>query len=179
MKHRTDFVSNSSSCCYMFPLSNNHDESKWYKESLVVFNDTGRVQLEFDDFGETGTYRGLLDNWKFLCTQLIYWAVPDLIDGTNKTKRFVLRQLYNNPDFLKIQTAVIMHLEKMSVSCNGIELDEDEIITNEDGYNYLRPECRLDHESIFDGLSDLLERAKCNSVEEFIWGIDRISISWS
>lgn len=178
MKQRTDYVSNSSSCSYMIPLSETHDKSLWFKDPLMVFADTGRVQLEFDDFTECVTYTGVDSNWKFLCCQMIYWAIPDILDSTDKTKRFVLRQLYNHPDFRRVQSAVIDEMEKFNISCNGIELDEDELKSDEDGYIRLRPECNIPHDSVFSGLDELLEYAHCNSVAEFIWGIKSITTRW-
>lgn len=183
MKIRTDFVSNSSSCCYMFPLSKTHDKSEWSKNTLRPFPDNKKLQMEFDDFSHSGIWDSLRDRWAFVCTQLIYWVIPGIVDGTNKTKKRLLRELYNSEEFLQLQTAVIEYLKDQGVECDGIELDEEEIIDHsEDGdgnYRILRPECNLDHESIFGSFEEMMKISKCDSIAELIWGVKEIKVSWS
>lgn len=183
MKVRTDFVSNSSSCCYMLPISEDHDEKLWLKNTLRAYPDNGKVQMRFDDFSHNETFSGLMDNWKFICTQLIYWVIPEVAEGTDKSKKRILRELYNSEEFCRLNEAVKNYMIQHGVDyCTGIELDEEEIIDHhEDGENYrvLRESCGLDHESIFEGFDDMMKQAKCKSIAELIWGLKEIKISWN
>jgi len=184
MKIREDFVSNSSSCCFMYPLDKKHDKTKWHKNTLIPFRDNKKLQMKFDDFSHGGSiWNTLSDNWAFVCTQLIFWTIPDVVNGSTKTKKRLLRELYNSPEFIKLNDAVIEYLKDLGIECEGIELDEEEIKdynNSEDGdYRILRPDCDIDHESIFDGFDDMMKQAKCKSIAELIWGIKEIKISWS
>ena len=181
MKIRTDFVSNSSSSCYMVPVSKTHSRVNWHKNTLRPFPDNKKLQMRFDDFSYSNTWSTLEDNWAFLCSQLIYWTIADIIDGTSKTKKFLLRELYNSADFIKINEAVISYFKDLGIECSGIELDEEEItdVQDDGSYRILRPQCNIDHDSIFEGLDDMMKKSKCDSVAELIWGIKEIIVSWS
>lgn len=187
MKVRSDFVSNSSSCAYVFAIDpKNHDKSKWLQNTLRIYPDTKKIQMAFDDFESGGSvWSGVYDNWKFLCTQLIHWTAYDITDsGENchRTKAKVLRDIYNSDEFCRINDAVIEYFKEQGIEMNGVELDPEEIRehTDKDGYvhTWLDPDCQLNHDSVFESLDKMLEEAKCASIAELIWGVKEIKIEW-
>lgn len=188
MKKRSDFVSNSSSCSYVFPIdAKNHDKSKWNKNTLRIYPDTGKIQMQFDDFESGGSIwdNGCHDAWKFLCTQLMYWTSYDITsssDSCHRTKAKVLRDIYNSEEFCRINKAVIEYFKEQGIEMNGVELDPEDIRehTDKDGnvHTWLDPECQLNHDSVFDGLDDMMKQAKVESIAELIWGIKQIKIEW-
>jgi hypothetical protein len=166
----------------MVPLSTTHDPSVWHKNTLYPFPDNKKLQMKFDDFSHTGVWEDLDDMWAFACTQLIHSVIPDIIHGTTKTKKRILRELYNSQEFIKFQDAVVSHLATLGIECNGVELDEEEIVDynnpEEGNYRVLRPYCNIDHESCF-GIDGMLKASGCTSIPELIWGLKKIDISWS
>jgi len=191
MKNRNDFVSNSSSCSYVIPIDKeNHDKTKWLKNTLRIYPDTNKILMDFDDFSHGGTWNeGVSDNWKFVCSQLMHWKCYDLIfDGTLKSRKKILRDLYNSEEFEQLNTAVIEYFKELGIEMNGVELDEEDILVHnekdEDGYECLprctlRQDCSLDHDSVYNSWEHLLKDSGCSSIAELIWGVNEIKISWS
>lgn len=187
MKERTDFVSNSSTSSFMVPIDGvNHDSSKWLKNSLRVQPDTKRIMMEFSDFEndyEWGSENNAVYNWKFLCTQFMYWVCPELLDRTPKTKKKLIRQIHNSEEFIRINDYVKSYINFLGIECEGIEFDEEDIrvvnIGEDEPYTVCEfiPECRLNHESIYDGIDDMLKEANCTSIPELIWGIKKIGFN--
>lgn len=183
MKTRNDFVSNSSSSSFIVAIDSvNHDSSKWYKPSdLRVQPDTKKIMMEFDDFSVGDSYKGdVLYNWKFVCTQLIYWIVPEICtDRSNESIKKIMRKIHNNPEFIRLNEAVKSYVP----GCEGVEFDEEDLRVHryEDGdYTVsLVPDCVLDHESVYNGFDDMLKESKCQSIEELIWGVKEIRITYS
>lgn len=183
MKTRNDFVSNSSSSSFIVAIDSvNHDRSKWYKPSdLRIQPDTKKIMMEFDDFTCDSSYTGgAYDNWKFVCSQLMFWIVPELCrDSSRESVKKIMRKIHNNPEFIKLNEAVKSYVP----GCEGVEFDEEDLRVHkyEDGdYTVtLVPDCNIDHESIYDGFDDMLKQSKCQSIEELIWGVKEIRITYS
>lgn len=179
MKNRTDFVANSSTSAFLIPFSKTHDKSLWYKNTLRIYPDTGKIQMEFDDF-ENGyhLYNTLHDNWRFVCTQLIHWVIPDVIDGSTKTTVKLIRKLTMSEEFEKLNDAVKNYFsETEGISMFGVEFDPEDIKDDkENDIRILRPECQLNHESIFAGWDEMLEKSGCSSIAELIWGVKQINL---
>lgn len=180
MKNRTEFVSNSSTSSFIIPFDKeNHDKSKWHKNTLRVQPDNGKIMMEFEDFEFNGSHFDTLhDNWRFVCDQLIYWVIPGVIDGTNMTKKKLIRKLYNSEEFQQLEKAVKDYmLESEGVQIQGVEFDEEDIKDNqEEDIRVLRPECQLNHESIFNGFDDMMKQSGCESIAELIWGVKEITL---
>lgn len=181
MKQRSDFVSNSSSCSFVVPIDKaNHDKSKWLANDLNIQRDNKKVMMKFGDFTCGSVWKdSVQDNWKFVCTQLMYWIHYDLcFDSTKESVKKIIRSIYNDPEFIKLENAVKEYLP----GCEGVEFDEEDLRVHktEDGDYYvtLVPDCRLDHDSIYDGFDDLLKLSGCASIAELIWGVNEIRIVW-
>lgn len=187
MKERTDFVSNSSTSSFMVPIDgDNHDSSKWLKNSLRIQPDTKKIMMEFRDFEYDygwDTKNNVKYNWEFLCTQFMYWVCPELLDRTPKTKKKLIRQIHNSEEFIKINDAVKTYLNGLDIECEGIEFDEEDIrvvdVGEDETYKVCEfiPDCQLNHESIYNGIDDMLKEAKCASIAELIWGIEEIGFN--
>lgn len=182
MKQRNDFVSNSSSSSFIVPIDKvNHDKTKWMTNELNIQRDNKKVMMKFDDFSTTGSWQdNVLDNWKFVCTQVLHWIQPSLcFDLSRESVKKITRSIYNDPEFIKLDNAVKEYLPE----CAGVEFDEEDLRVHksEDGDYYvtLVPECSLDHDSVYNGFDDLLEQSGCTSIAELIWGVKEIRISWS
>lgn len=181
MKQRNDFVSNSSSCSYIIPIDKvNHDPNKWLKNTLRIQSDNNKVMMVFGEFSENLILEeSVFDNFKFVCTQLMYWICPELMsDGESKeSKKKILRRISNDPNFIALDQAVKDHL-----GCDGIEFDSEDIrvLKDEDGDErcIFIPDCSLDHDSVYDGFEDMLKESGCSSIAELIWGVKEVRITW-
>lgn len=179
MKNRKDFVSNSSTSSFIIPIDKiNHDKSKWHKNSLRIQPDNGKIQMEFEDFEFNGSlFDSLYDNWKFVCDHLIYWVIPGVIDGTNMTKAKLVRKLYNSEEFQQLNKAVKDYFkETEGIEMQGVEFDEEDIKDDQqEDMRYLRPQCQLNHQSIYDNFEDMMKQSGCSSIAELIWGVKEIT----
>lgn len=187
MKQRNDFVSNSSSSSFIVAIDKkNHDKSKWLPNTLKIQKDNDKIQMKFGEFTNNESFvNNVNDNWRFVCTQLLAWIYPGLINGeeVRDSKEKILRTIANNEEFNKLNDAVKRYFHEVhGIDCQGVEFDPEDLrirkFEDEDYNTFLVPDCEIDHDSIYDGFDDMLKQSGCASIEELIWGVKEIRITW-